>query len=104
MFATSVGRDHACCAVCTAYHSRMEGSSTLVISVTMWNQGNWAAGCCPICRSGQVCAKTFMYLRFRLENPRISGKASRRSADRRSMTYPPQPWRSWRSRISTPMW
>lgn len=41
-----------------------------------------------------------MYLRFRGENPFMSGKASRRSAASRSITFAPQPDRSCLSRIT----
>ena len=72
-------------------HSRSASAETLVRSVTRWNQGNWAAGCCPIRPLGHCWAKNFMYFRLRLEKPFISGKASRRSLAKRSMTLAPQP-------------
>ena len=72
-------------------HSRSASAETLVRSVTRWNQGNRAAACCPIRPLGLCWAKNFMYFRLRLEKPFISGKASRRSLARRSMTFAPQP-------------
>jgi len=68
MCASSVERDQPCSMAWAVYHSRWEASETLVSSVTMWNHGNWAAGCCPIRRAGHISAKTFMYFRFRLEH------------------------------------
>ena len=43
-----------------------------------------------------------MYFRLRADSPRISGKAARRSWDRRSMILAPQPERCCRSRIARP--
>jgi hypothetical protein len=44
-----------------------------------------------------------MYLRLRGEKPFMSGKASRRSAAKRSITFAPQPALCWRARIICPM-
>jgi len=55
----------------------------LVLAITelagqffLWNQGNWAAGCCPIRRWGHISAKNLMYLRLEVKYPFISGKAA----------------------------
>ena len=39
------GRDQPFGIVRAAYQSRLAASESLVSSVTMWNQGNWSAGC-----------------------------------------------------------
>ena len=44
-----------------------------------------------------------MYLRFRADNPVMSGKSRRKSAESRSITRDPHPFRAWRSRISRPI-
>ena len=67
------------------YHSRVSRSDTLSRRTQLWNHGICAAACCTIARSGQAAAKARMYLRLRGENPRMSGNASRRSCERRSM-------------------
>lgn len=59
--------------------------------------------CCTIARSGQPSANARMYLRFREERPDMSGNASRRSAESRSMTLAPQPSWACRCRIVWPM-
>ena len=69
----------------------------------LWYQVICASAACTNDRSGQVSANAFMYLRFRGENPCISGNAARRSAERLSMILAPQPARSWRSTISRPI-
>ena len=103
MFLSSVRRDQPPDTAWAAYHSRSMGCA-LVSRVTMWNQGNWAAGCCPNWMSGQCSAKYRMYLRLLLEKPFMSGKADFRSSAMRSMILVPQPCVVWRSRISHPMW
>lgn len=53
--------------------------------------GNCATTCCTISKSGQLSANFRIYLMFRGEKPDISGNASFKSLDIRSLTFVPQP-------------
>ena len=48
-------------------------------------------------------AKSLMFRRLREENPLLPGNLFRRSEASRSMTFVPQPRRSWRARIPSPI-
>ena len=100
---SSISRLQPCSMALRAYQMRGSGRSSLWSNARLLRQGICATVRCTISRSGQAAAKARMYLRLRGENPRMSGNASRRSCERRSMVPAPQPSRSWRARIALPM-
>jgi hypothetical protein len=69
----------------------------------LWYQVICARGACTIDPSGQASANALMYLRFRSENPCISGKEERRSKESLSIYPCPQPCLLCRSSMSRPI-
>ena len=78
MLIAKIERDLPCAITCSAYQTRMAGSSRRSSSVRFWPQGNRAATRCTICWFGHAAANARMYFRFLHEKPSMSGNASRR--------------------------